>query len=434
MESNILHKYEKGAPPRLQPRPHSLECSGGFSLKIQFEEGVEIQAYADDFIIVIAGGNRLRLEDKAHKALDKIHKWSQNYKLKFSIEKTKLMLFPKGNKLHRSPPRIKWNNIPIPRCETLKYLGFTLDQKLTWIPHLGEIREKTLSLINSLNRMVTHRWNLKGKLLKTLYLQAVERMVLYGCPIWYTGTERQKQKLSQIQRIALLCITKAFSTAPTSALQILAGILPLDLKAKMEAGIYRLHHYKENLQIGDVIIWAQEIEERIPTIGEHPALTQKVRWYKDPPEDKEIEAFTDGSKKDNRVGAAFVIYKNSQEIMSKQIRLNDEATVFQAEVVALKEVCKWLSHNADSNTPIKIFTDSQSSLQSLNKIRITSSSIKAFKEIICTLQETHNTVLNWVKAHEGTKGNERADEEAKRATERDTIDIGGSIVGTSCKT
>ncbi|XP_035221861.1 uncharacterized protein LOC118194766 [Stegodyphus dumicola] len=271
--------------------------------------------------------------------------------------------------------------------------------------------------------MVTHRWNLKGKLLKTLYLQAVERMVLYGCPIWYTGTERQKQKLSQIQRIALLCITKAFSTAPTSALQILAGILPLDLKAKMEAGIYRLHHYKENLQIGDVIIWAQEVEERIPTIGEHPALTQKVRWYKDPPEDNEIEAFTDGSKKDNRVGAAFVIYNNSQEITSKQIRLNDEATVFQAEVVALKEVCKWLSHNADNNTPIKIFTDSQSSLQSLNKIKITSSSIKAFKEIICTLQETHNTVLNWVKAHEGTKGNERADEEAKRATERDTIDM-----------
>ncbi|XP_035220417.1 uncharacterized protein LOC118193433 [Stegodyphus dumicola] len=270
--------------------------------------------------------------------------------------------------------------------------------------------------------MITHRWNIRGKLLKTLYLQAIERMILYGCPIWYTGTERQKIKLNQIQRVALLCITKAFSTAPTSALQVLAGLMPLDLKAHMEASLYRVQHYKENINIGEIIIWAKEIEEKLPAASEHPARKFHLKWDKDPPEGQGIEAFTDGSKKEDKVGAAFVIFNNTQEIHNKRIRLNNDATVFQAEVLALKEACIWLSHNISAEHRINIYTDSQSSLQSVNKTQNSNRSIRALKELFHTLQDSHTVGFHWVKAHEGTMGNERADTEAKRATEQIEVD------------
>ncbi|XP_035204469.1 uncharacterized protein LOC118179409 [Stegodyphus dumicola] len=391
------------------------------ALALDLGENVRIQAYADDFILIIKGGNRLRLEDHAHRALQQIDEWSLKYKLQFSIEKTKLILFPKGTKLHRSPSRIKWKGIPIPRKDVLKYLGFVLDSKTTWIPHLSTIKDRTQIMINKLNNIVSRTWNMKGKLIKIISNRAIERMILYGCPIWHTGTARQKQKLLQIQRGALLSITKAYATTPTSALQVLSGILPLDLRAEMERQMYRLIHFKEDTRIGYITIWAHEVEERLPALHMHSAKIIKTKWDKDPPQGKDLETYTDGSKMENKVGAAFVAFLNNEEIHREQYRLNDEATVFQAEVLALKRALLWIDQRTENT--LRIFTDSLSTLQSLNSIEQRSRSIISLKEMIHTIRDNKDLEINWIKAHDGNKGNESADEEAKRTTQRSSIDI-----------
>ncbi|XP_035209275.1 uncharacterized protein LOC118183782 [Stegodyphus dumicola] len=237
--------------------------------------------------------------------------------------------------------------------------------------------------------MVSHRWNLKGNLLKSLYIRAIERMILYGCPIWYTGTERVKTKLNQIQRIALLCITKAYTTSPTAGLQILAGTIPLDIKADMEAQFYRAVHFKENISMGDTTIWNNEIEDRLPTIQYHPAEAKRIEWGKDPPMNKDIEIFTDGSKMNNKVGAAWVAFQDSQEIHNERTRLNNDATVFQAEVHALRSALLWAGQNASSSNRVAFFTDSLSTLHSLNSGKISKRSIQSLREIINTLISTH---------------------------------------------
>ncbi|XP_035213931.1 uncharacterized protein LOC118187764 [Stegodyphus dumicola] len=246
-------------------------------------------------------------------------------------------------------------------------------------------------------------------------------MILYGCPIWHTGTARQKQKLLQLQRGAFLSITKAYATTPTSALQVLSGILPLDLRAEMEKQAYRLFHFKEDIRLGDLTIRAHEVEERLPALHTHPAKISTIKWEKDPPQGKDLETYTDGSKMENKVGAAFVAYLNNEEIHKEQYRLNDEATVFQAEVLALKRALLWIDQRTENT--YRIFTDSLSTLQSLNKGEQRSRSIMSLKEIIHTIKDNKDLEINWIKAHVGNKGNERADEEAKRATQRPEIDI-----------
>jgi len=66
----------------------------------------------------------------------------------------------------------------------------------------------------------------------------------YGAIVWY-GKSRQStvtKKLSSIQRQACLLITGAFKTTPTSALEFLLNLPPLQLLLKREARMasYRL--------------------------------------------------------------------------------------------------------------------------------------------------------------------------------------------------
>ncbi|KFM61453.1 Hypothetical protein in type-1 retrotransposable element R1DM, partial [Stegodyphus mimosarum] len=246
---NIMMNYHKGAPQGCNIGPDLWNIIANSALNINFGENHKIQAYADDIILIIDGGNRTTIERKGGAALKLLTKWSQDNKLCFSIEKTQMIVFPKGSKIDANPPRIKWEGHPLRRQDIIKYLGFTLDKKLTWVSHLTEVRDKTHGIINKLNSIITDKWSPKGRLLKHLNLNAIERMILYGCPVWMTGTARICQKLQQIQRVILLKITSAYSTTSTAALRVLDGTLPLGLKAGLERSIYRLLHYKENLHI-----------------------------------------------------------------------------------------------------------------------------------------------------------------------------------------
>ncbi|XP_035207966.1 uncharacterized protein LOC118182684 [Stegodyphus dumicola] len=390
------------------------------ALQIDFEDAATIQAYADDFIIIIKGGNRTIIEKKAAIALSKLTEWSTRNKLKFSVEKTQMILFPKGTKIESNPPRIKWNNIPLRRQDTLQYLGFLLDKKLTWIPHLTEMRNKTNIIINSINRTMNERWTLRGRIMKDLYLRAVERMILYGSPVWMSDTVRVQTKLAQIQRIALLKMTSAFTTTSTAALQILAGVLPLDLKAHREKMIYRMLHYKEDaIHDGICILQFDAIEKVRDDAQLHPATPRRIPWSKFLPSGQGLEIFTDGSRINNQVGAAFVAFYHGQEIHREGYRLSDDATVYQAESQALKKAALWAGKHPSEQ--ISFFTDSMSVLQAMNKRGKVAEHAATLKEIIKSLNR--RTLLCWVRGHTGLHGNELADAHAKTATSRTAIDV-----------
>ncbi|GBN19214.1 hypothetical protein AVEN_247997-1, partial [Araneus ventricosus] len=53
--------------------------------------------------------------------------------------------------------------------------------------------------------------------------------------------------------------------------------------------------------------------------------------------------YTDGSKIQNSVGCAFVHSQESDEIFSEPFRLSDEASVFMAEVVAIRQAVGFAS-------------------------------------------------------------------------------------------
>ncbi|XP_035213607.1 uncharacterized protein LOC118187480 [Stegodyphus dumicola] len=184
----------------------------------------------------------------------------------------------------------------------------------------------------------------------------------------------------------------------------------------------RLQNFKKSATLGGSILLEEALlEPCFSTTSLHPASLRDFRWDKHSPSDQGLEIFTDGSKDDKRVGAAFAVFHNSQEIFQDHFRVSDHATVFQVESLALRKAALWAS-SSDFNK-ISIYTDSMSVLQSMNKTGTIPAHIQSLKELVSTLSNTKQVTLHWVRGHQGTRGNERADTLAKAATSRQDLDI-----------
>ncbi|GBO45245.1 hypothetical protein AVEN_152066-1, partial [Araneus ventricosus] len=94
-------------------------------------------------------------------------------------------------------------------------------------------------------------------------------------------------------------------------------------------------------------------------------------------------------------------------------KLNDNNTVFQAELTALHEAVIYASHLPNHNTS-KIHVDNRASIMASSNSKSTSETARKNFKILLS---NPRIKVSWVKAHAGNIGNERADQLAKDATQ-----------------
>ena len=129
--------------------------------------------------------------------------------------------------------------------------------------------------------------------------------------------------------------------------------------------------------------------------------------------------YTDGSKLNDQVGAGVHIQRDDATIASISVRLPDFATVYQAEMMAIKQAAMFLQTLSDL-TSVKVFVDSQAALRTFQAICLKSK--LAFQTITELNKVQHQSMIFvWTKAHVGNPGNEEADRLAKEGTKLDTI-------------
>lgn len=93
-------------------------------------------------------------------------------------------------------------------------------------PHLDLVQEEANKLQYKLSRIATTTWSLIPEVHKAVYSVAAEPIVLYVASIWHSNKVSLRRRLLSIQR--------GYSTVPTDALNVLSGVVPLDLLASIE--------------------------------------------------------------------------------------------------------------------------------------------------------------------------------------------------------
>ena len=137
-----------------------------------------------------------------------------------------------------------------------------------------------------------------------------------------------------------------------------------------------------------------------------------------------IKVFTDASRKSGKVGLGICVVEKN---MNALFRIDNEIGIFHAELLGIYLAILWLKSECSKEKLAVVFTDSLSSIKYLEGskdwykesigLRIINSihflyQVKRIRVSIC-----------YVPAHVGVVGNELADKAAKRACEKDIVDI-----------
>ena len=123
--------------------------------------------------------------------------------------------------------------------------------------------------------------------------------------------------------------------------------------------------------------------------------------------------YTDGSKiGDSKIaGAGWSIQFGDYSEKEGIIHIPN-GTVFQAEVLTIKEVCEFIKDNNMQHLSFKLWSDSQAALMSLKGKKKVSELVAKCKDSMKDL----DIQLEWVKGHANVTGNEYVDYLAKKGT------------------
>ena len=196
----------------------------------QLEGVCQFSAYADDLFIMVEADSRTQLELNAATIMDIIQSWSVKVGVEVSKEKTQMILL-KGKLSLSHTPNILINNTRIGYARELKYLGITIGERMSFLPHFKHLQGKLVCLAGMMRRILRTSWGYGKRAVRIIYNGLLVPCATYGAPIWYkfiTNTIGFR-RLMACQRVCLLSCLSVCKTVSTDALQVLMGAAPLDL-------------------------------------------------------------------------------------------------------------------------------------------------------------------------------------------------------------
>lgn len=218
---------------RLGPTLWKVAIKKIFGLERQ---NCKIIAYADD-IVVLANGSRWETAVKrCEESIDTLKEWASHRGLQFSMSKTQVVTL-KGGLKPGARMHFGSHGDVLSTVDTASYLGIKIDYKRNYWAQICSIADKSTELYKRLKAMTSANWGMSTCIARTIYNAVFLPRCWYGVWAWEKGLHTLKAiaKLESIQRVPLLSMTAAYKTTSTHALQIIAGVLPLDLELKLQA-------------------------------------------------------------------------------------------------------------------------------------------------------------------------------------------------------
>ena len=396
---------------------------------------VKINAFADDSCLLLGGICQKVMVEVMQKALKKATDWGDLQGLNFVPSKTQAVFFHRKNKF-KLPNKLKLKGVPIEYSEDTKYLGIQLDQKLSWKQHVNSKINSAKRAIMKIKSAIGVTFGPVPKMLSWAFKGIILPSLSYGSIAWSRVCQDGKisQKLNSLNRLIALCMAPIRKSTPTAGLQVLLNLPPLETKIKEislsamlrvlphqtsgwdgvgKKGISHLKWGSNNLQELGISEWNFDSTN---SLNLHKDYKVDIKSFKDGNDihNSDIVVYTDGSKLEGNAGFGFAVYKDNNFIDSGNGFIGQNQTVFQAEVVGIKEACDRLQ-NYDAKS-ITILSDSQSAISAIAGWKVRSKTVASCIKALNLLSKGKEVIIRYIRAHVGFTGNERADTLAKQGT------------------
>ena len=206
-------------------------------LRLEMPLGVLLVAYADDVAAVITERSPELAQLALNQTMRRVGRWMTDHGLQLATEKTELMFLTRRRIQTILPMRVGTHE-----TETkgeVKYLGVTLDTKMTFWPHIQRTARRAADRIASLSRLMANTTGPRpGK--RRLLMATAHSILLYGAEIWADSLKTKKygKTMTMVQRQGALRIACSYRTVSAQAVLVVAGVIPVDLLAFERKRIY----------------------------------------------------------------------------------------------------------------------------------------------------------------------------------------------------
>ncbi|KAJ3486122.1 hypothetical protein NLI96_g4454 [Meripilus lineatus] len=378
-------------------------------------------------------------------------------------------------------PKITIGGQEITPQKTYKFLGVYLDQELRFKEHAAYALSKGMTWVNQLRRLTKITTGMQPRYARQLYLAVAIPKMLYAAEIFCAPTIRIAQdgsikrrpaqyvrKLSRIQRTATIQILGALRSTATDTLDAHANVLPMEqmvdsicAKAAIRISTLPKTHpltseaikasrrlVKAHRSPLDVILHAYGTEygrmEKVsyirPSLSPYWKPPFKVRIPPDKEQAKEEEEeldervqtiiYTDGSAQDGGVGAAAYMRRGRrgrERRMRAYMGTVEQHTVYEAELTGII-LALWMARGEIIEGKLTICLDNQAAIRALRNTKPHPSHylVDRIHEAIKQLRRDDpelEITFQWVPGHVGIEGNEKSDEEAKKAAAQNSSPI-----------
>lgn len=243
-------------------------------LDLPLTEGATSIAYADDLAVLVEAEDAPELVFRVNESLDRIKEWMEHKNLEIAPQKTEAILLKGSRKRESISFEVAGQKVRPQKY--VKYLGITLDERLTFGEHVKRTVTKAEEKLSALTRIMPNIGGPGSSKKKALY-GVIQSVLLYGAPVWSSAlnTKRIASLIGGVQRRALLRIACAYRTVSYNALLTITGIPPITLLIQEREQLSRTKNGNDPIMKG---------RERLKTIKKWQELwdsnTTNAAWTK----------------------------------------------------------------------------------------------------------------------------------------------------------
>jgi hypothetical protein len=199
-----------------------------------------ILSFADDTTIVLSHFDPALLFREANTVLDTIFNWFCSNKLSLNAPKTQYIIIQRNNNIDLSQYNLYVNGVCLSRISECKFLGITIDEALSWRPHISRLNSKISNALFAIKHVFM--FFLPRDSLGILYFSLIHSHLTYGILAWGTANTNIIRKTGTIQKRAIRIINNSKYNSHSDPLFKRSGIFKLKDQHQLEVMIF-MHNY-----------------------------------------------------------------------------------------------------------------------------------------------------------------------------------------------